>query len=133
VTHPRSEKSGWHRCTERLAFGFVVVLWLGGSIVGIGVEIPVGVAWFCVGAIYVGGELWIERRGDRHPTFSVAWVAAWRAVLGTVMIVLGIVYLSWASIFLFAFGTWFLALAGFFSWALWRDHKLSETNRKAGA
>ena len=114
--------SGWRRRTERLAFSFLVAIWLGGSIVGLALELPLAIAWFCVGAVYVGGELWIERRGDRHPSFRVAWVAAWRVILGTVMITLGIVYPGWGSIVLFVFGIWFLAVAAVFVWGLWRRH-----------
>lgn len=123
MKHQPSQRSRWRRWTERFAFAFVIVLWLGGSVVALAVKWPVGIAWFCVGALYVGGQLWIERHADQHPTLSIAWVAAWRTILGVVLIALGIIHLRWDSIFLFFFGTWFLLLAAVFIWLIWHDRK----------
>jgi uncharacterized membrane protein HdeD (DUF308 family) len=113
--------TGWRRWTESLALGVVVVLWLGGSIAALAVEWPIGVVWFCVGALYVGGEIWIGRRGDERPRFRVMWVAAWRAILGVVTIALGIVHLRWDSVVLFVIGIWFLVLAAVFARASRRE------------
>jgi hypothetical protein len=101
------------------------VLWLGGTIAALAIEWPIGVAWlawFCGGALYVGGEIWIGRRGDEHPTFRAVWVAAWRAILGVATIALGIIHLRWDSVVLFVIGTWFLILAAVFARAVKRGH-----------
>jgi hypothetical protein len=103
-------------------------VWLVGSLVAVAVNWPVGIAWFFVGAIYVGGQLWIERHEDEHPTLTLVWVAAQRAIMGIALIVVGIIYLRWDSIILFVFGIWSLALATVFTWAIWHNRKFDETD-----
>jgi hypothetical protein len=124
-----AQRPRWRRWTERFAFVLVIVLWLVGSLVALAVRWPVGIAWFCVGAIYVGGEWWIERHGDEHPTLTLVWIAAQRAIMGIALVIVGGVYLRWESIVFFVFGIWSLGLAAFFTWAIWHNRKLDRTDR----
>jgi hypothetical protein len=123
-----AQRRRWRRWTERFAFVLVIVVWLVGSLVAVAVRWPVGIAWFCVGAIYVGGQSWIERHGDEHPTLTLVWLAGQRAIMGIALVVVGVIYLRWESIFLFVFGIWSLGLASVFTWAIWHNRKLDRTD-----
>lgn len=121
-----SQRPRWRRWLERFSFAFIIVFWLVGSLVALAVKWPVGIAWFCVGALYVGGQLWFDRHGDEHPALTLVWVAGQRAIMGVALIVVGVIYWSWGSIFLLFFGAWSLALAALFTWAIWHNRKLDQ-------
>jgi hypothetical protein len=121
VSRQPSQRPRWRRWTERFSFAFIIAIWLVGSLVAFAVRWPVGIAWFCIGALYVSGQLWFDRHGEEHPTLSLVWVAGQRAIIGIVLIVVGVIHWSWGSIFMFVLGAWSLALAAAFTWAIWHN------------
>lgn len=132
MTIQPAQRPWWRRWIERFSFAFIIVFWLVGSLVAFAVKWPVGIAWFCVGALHVGGELWFERHGDEHPTLALVWVAGQRTIIGIVLIVVGVHYWSWGSIFMFVFGAWSLALAAVLTWAIWHNRKLDGAASNTG-
>jgi hypothetical protein len=124
VSSQESQRPRWSRWTEAFSFAFIIALWLVGSVIAFAVKWPVGIAWFCVGSLYVGGQVWFDKHGDEHPTLTLVWVAGQRAITGIVLIVVGVIYWSWGSIFMFAFGAWSLALAAVFTLAIRHNRNL---------
>jgi hypothetical protein len=127
VSSQPSPRPRWRRWIERFSFAVIIAYWLVGSLVAFAVKWPVGIAWFCVGALYVGGQLWFDRHGDEHPTLTLVWLGGQRATMGIVLIVVGVLYWNWGSIFMFVFGASSLALAAGFTWAIWHNRELDQS------
>jgi len=126
----RKQRSGWRLWVDRLVFALGILIWLVGSLIVSFSSGLAGIACFCVGAIYGGGEIWIERRGEQHPTVAVLWWIVWRTLFGGGLIALGTIYLRWDSVVLFIFGVWSLALAGGVPALLWRAQRRKSSDGK---
>ena len=113
-------RSGWRR-VDRLVLVLGIIIWLVGSLIVSFSSVPGAIAWVCVGAIYLGGEAWIERRGEQHPTFAVVWWIVWRTLLGAGLIAFGAIHLRRDSVVLFIFGAWSFALGAGVPVLLWRE------------
>jgi drug/metabolite transporter (DMT)-like permease len=117
VTERPKRRSGWR------GFVYAGLVWLVGAGFVAFASVPAAIAWLIVGAIYVGGEVWVDRHGQEHPKFTVWWWLAWRIIFGLGLIALGAAYLHWTSVPLFLFGAWSLALAALVFARIWRERQ----------
>jgi hypothetical protein len=93
----------------RVGLALVIVLWLFGSAVGFGFGVANGLAVLIGGAAFISSEVWIERSGERHPKFVIAWRLGGRIGVGVLLIVLGIVRSrGWDSVVMASFGAWMI-------------------------
>ena len=109
----------WVGC---VGLALVTILWLFVTAVGFGVGMANGFAILIGGAVFIASEVWIERSGERHPRFVIAWRLGGRVGIGLLLIVLGIIRSDgWASVAMASFGGW-LILSGFvLASALWLE------------
>ncbi len=87
----------------------------------------------CLVPLYVGSQSWFDRHGDERPALTLVWGAGQRAIIGIVLIAVGLIHLRWDSIFMFVFGAWSLALAAVFTWAVWRNRKLDQSSSSSSS
>jgi uncharacterized membrane protein HdeD (DUF308 family) len=111
----------------RVGLGLGLVLWLFVSAAGFAAGLANGLAISIVGGAFILGSVWIERSGERHPTFRLVWHLSWRIALGAALVVIAFVNADgWSAALLTAFGA-LLILPGVAGAAL----SLRETRLKA--
>jgi hypothetical protein len=105
-----------------LALG--VMLWLFVSAVAFGVGLANGIAILIIGGALIFGEVWIERRGERHATFATVWRLSWRIGLGAALVVIAIVSSDgWDAALLILFGAWLVLPALVVATLWWRERR----------
>jgi hypothetical protein len=89
----------------RLGLALVLFLWLLVSVVGFAAAVWVGLAVAGVGGTLILVEVWLERSGDRHATFAVAWHLSGKVAAGIALIVMAVVNADgWRTVLLAGFG-----------------------------
>jgi hypothetical protein len=103
-----------------LALG--LTLWLFVSAVAFGVGLANGLAILILGGAFIFGEVWIERSGERHPTFAIVWRVCLRIALGATLVVLAIVSADgWGTALLIFFAAWLVVPALLVATIWWRE------------
>lgn len=69
MSSPNTTAPGW----GRVGLALVLFLWLLFSVVGFAAGFGIGLAVAIVGGTLIFVEVWLERSGERHATFSVVW------------------------------------------------------------
>jgi hypothetical protein len=96
-----------------------LVLWLFVSAAGFAAGLGTGLAISIVGGAFILGSVWIERSGERHPTFALVWHLSWRIALGAALFVIAFVNSDgWSAALLAIFGA-LLILPGVAVAGLW--------------
>ena len=73
------------------------------------------------GAVFISSEVWIERHGERHARFVIAWRLGGRIGIGLLLIVLGITGShGWATVVMPSFGAWMILTGLVLARVLWR-------------
>jgi hypothetical protein len=104
-----------------------LILWLFVSAAGFAAGLGDGLAISIVGGAFILGSVWIERSGERRPTFALVWHLSWRIAAGAALIVIALVNSDgWSAALLTVFGA-LLILPGVAGAALW----VRETRVKA--
>jgi hypothetical protein len=75
----------------RIGLALVLLLWLFISAVAFGAGIGTGLAFAIGGAILILVEVWLQRSGERHATFSVVWHLLVKVAAAAVLIVSAVV------------------------------------------
>jgi hypothetical protein len=104
----------------RAGLALVIILWLFVTAVGFGVGLANGFAILIGGAVFISSEVWIQRSGERHPRFVIAWRLGGRIGIGLLLIVLGIIRShGWASVAMASFGAWMILWGLVLASVLW--------------
>ena len=105
-----------------LALG--LTLWLFVSAVAFGVGLANGLTILILGGAFIFGELWIERSGERHPTFAIVWRVSLRIALGATIVVLAIASSGgWGTALLILFAAWLVVPALLVATIGWRERR----------
>lgn len=107
----------------RTGLALIVALWLFFTFVAFVNNVVAGVGVLIVGGAVIVLEVWIERKGESHPTLVLAWRLGSRLVVGIVLISVSVVHARWAAVIPVLFGFWLILSGLGGAWLVWRERR----------
>ena len=114
----------------RAGLALWLTLWLFVTAAAFGVGLANGLTILILGGTFIFGEVWLERSGERHPTFATVWRLSVRVALAAALVVLAIVNSDgWGAALLIFFAAWLVLPRLLLATIWWRQRRAQVIHR----